>query len=78
MLRRGTFSGSNAVIIFGGHEDPMSTVGIKLLWKNAQKNERKNRTSEAMNKIIPILNPFSTNLPCSPFRLASREASRHH
>jgi hypothetical protein len=31
----------------------ISIEGERLLWKNAQKNEEKNNTSEAMNKIIP-------------------------
>ena len=44
----------------GGHEQPSSGVGAKLLWKNAQKKAKKNKTSEAINKIIPHRRPFVT------------------
>jgi hypothetical protein len=44
----------------GGHIIPISNVGERLLWKKAQKNERKKNTSETMNKIIPHFIPVST------------------
>lgn len=44
----------------GGQVIPNSTVGDKLLWKNAQKNETKKNTSETINKIIPHRNPIVT------------------
>lgn len=36
---------------------PISTLGDKLEAKNAQKKEKKNITSETINKIIPKRNP---------------------
>jgi hypothetical protein len=40
-------------MIFGGHVIPISTVGANLEWKKAQKNETKNKTSDAIKRIIP-------------------------
>lgn len=50
----------------GGHVDPSSIVGDRLLWKNAQKNDAKNSTSEMMNRIIPHRNPLVTIFVWSP------------
>ena len=44
----------------GGHVHPSLGVGARLLWKNAQKNEKKNATSDVINKIIPIRRPATT------------------
>jgi hypothetical protein len=41
------------VIPFGGQIAPISTTGIKAAAKKAQKNAKKNITSDKMNKIIP-------------------------
>lgn len=73
----GMFSGSKGVIPFGGHNCPISTEGEMLLWKNPQKNDEKNRTSEAMNRTIPVFRPFVTSLKCSPCINDSRVTSRH-
>jgi hypothetical protein len=59
--------GLNGWIPVGGQADPSSIVGDSLLWKNAQKNDAKNRTSEIMNKIIPHRSPLVTVLVCSPW-----------
>jgi hypothetical protein len=56
----------NGVIPVGGHVEPNSIAGDRLLWKKAQKNEMKKNTSEMMNKIIPHRNPFVTIFVCSP------------
>lgn len=42
-------------------------MGDSLLWKNAQKNDAKNRTSEIMNRIIPHRSPLVTVLVCNPW-----------
>jgi len=42
----------------GGKTPPISCVGPKLEWKNAQKKPKKNIISDTINKIIPIFNPF--------------------
>ena len=44
----------------GGQTDPTSTVGVKLLWKKAQKNLTKKNTSDTMNKAMPQRKPSST------------------
>ena len=61
----------------GGHLLPSSIFGANLLWKNAQKNEKKNRTSEVMNKTIPIRSPVITGVLWYPCNLPSRDTSRH-
>jgi len=53
-------------------------VGEILLWKKAQKKDAKNRTSEAMNRIMPVFSPFMTELECNPWVELSRWMSRHH
>lgn len=50
----------------GGQVAPISILGERLLWKNAQKKEIKKKISEIMNKIIPHRNPFVTNKVCLP------------
>jgi hypothetical protein len=58
--------------------DPSSIVGDRLEWKNAQKNDTKNRTSNTINKIIPHRSPVVTTFVCSPWYVPSRVTSRHH
>jgi len=54
------------VIPVGGHLRPISIVGARLLWKKAQKKEKKNSTSEVINRIIPHRSPFITIEVWSP------------
>jgi hypothetical protein len=56
----------NGIILNGGHIDPISILGDKLLWKKAQKKDKKKKISETMNKIIPHRNPFVTKIVCLP------------
>jgi len=58
VLRSGTFMGLKDLMWLGGQLRPISMFGEILEWKYAQKNEKKNRTSEVMNRIIPIFNPL--------------------
>ena len=60
VLSKGTEKGFNTSIPWGGHIVPISMAGAKLLWKNAQKKEKKKQTSEAINNNIPNFNPFLT------------------
>lgn len=60
VFRRGILMGLKGVIEAGGQAWPSSTVGEILLWKNAQKNDTKKNTSEAMNSTIPVFSPFMT------------------
>lgn len=47
-------------MLTGGHSRPNSTAGVNLEWKNAQKKEKKNITSDVMNIIIPVFSPVNT------------------
>lgn len=60
VFRRGTLKGFRGLIPAGGQQQPNSGVGDSLLWKNAQKKAKKNRTSEVMKRIIPHRSPFVT------------------
>jgi hypothetical protein len=72
--------GLNGWIPVGGQVDPTSSsvVGDGLVWKNAQKNETKNKISETMNRIIPHCRPFVTIFVCNPWNIPSWVTSRHH
>ena len=63
---------------YGGHIEPTSILGDKLLWKNAQKNLKKKKISEIINKAIPQRKPNSTIDVCKPWIAPSRLISRHH
>ena len=78
VFRRGTWKGLNAIIPAGGHWRPISIDGAKLLWKKAQKNEKKNKISDVINKIIPHRRPLDTTRVWSPWWVPSRLISRHH
>lgn len=41
VFKKGTSQGLNTTIPFGGHIEPMSIAGERLLWKNAQKKSKK-------------------------------------
>lgn len=60
MFNRGIEKGSKGRIPVGGQQAPISTEGVNLLWKKAQKKEKKNIISEIINKIIPHRKPFTT------------------
>jgi len=77
VFRRGTPQGLNTIIPWGGQLDPISTLGAKLEWKNAQKKDTKKNTSEVIKRIIPIRRPSSTILVWNPWKVLSREISRH-
>jgi len=58
VLTKGKPHGSIGCVPLGGHTHPIKTEGARLKWKKAQKNAKKNNTSETINKIIPNFNPF--------------------
>lgn len=58
--------------------DPSIGVGASLLWKKAQKKEKKKATSEMMKRIIPIRRPLTTGEVWFPMMVLSRDMSRHH
>ena len=78
VFNNGTVNGLKARILVGGQTIPISRVGLNLLWKYLQKKEKKNITSETINKIMPHRIPSSTTELWCPWRLASRLTSRHH
>jgi hypothetical protein len=53
VFNKGMLKGLKASIPTGGQTNPNSKLGASELLKYAQKNEKKNNTSEAMNKTIP-------------------------
>lgn len=40
--------------------NPISIEGDTIEWKNIQKNEKKNKTSDKMKNSIPNFNPWVT------------------
>lgn len=58
MFSKGTPQGLNGTILTGGQIPPISIAGDRLAWKYAQKNAKKNITSDTINKIIPERSPF--------------------
>lgn len=77
VFNNGTPHGLNGIILAGGQTKPISIEGDRLEWKNAQKNAKKNITSESINSIIPDLKPHCTCSVWSPLNVASRITSRH-
>lgn len=78
VFRSGTLNGLSGLIPVGGQAQPNSGVGANLLWKNAQKNAKKNSTSDVINRIIPHRKPFVTYVVWWPIKVLSRITSRHH
>lgn len=78
MFNKGIWKGLNPWIPVGGQIAPTSIFGDNLLWKNAQKNETKRKTSEIINKIIPHRKPTPTLKEWNPWSVPSRLISRHH
>jgi len=60
VFNKGTSKGFNTSIPTGGQTEPNVTSGPNEEWKKAQKNEKKNNTSDVINNIIPIFKPFCT------------------
>lgn len=60
VFNKGIWNGLKGWIPKGGQYIPISIVGANLLWKNAQKKEKKNKTSDRINKIIPQRKPVVT------------------
>lgn len=69
--------GLNLLIPLQGHFCPIKISGDNEEWKNAQKKDKKKKTSDVINNIIPIFNPFKTSLVCRLSNVDSRTTSRH-
>lgn len=78
VFNKGILNGLKGWINLGGHIDPNSTLGERLLWKKAQKKAVKNKISEIINKIIPHFIFLKTIIVWLPWKVASRQMSRHH
>ena len=59
VFNKGTENGLRGSIPIGGQITPISTEGDRLLWKNAQKKLKKNKTSDTINNKKPIFNPVT-------------------
>jgi len=77
VFNKGTLQGLKVKIPAGGHLEPSSTLGANLEWKNAQKKDKKKKTSEVINKIIPHRSPDTTTWVWEPWNAPSRDTSRH-
>jgi hypothetical protein len=53
VFNNGILKGLKGKTPSGGHTLPSSKQGLSLLWKKAQKKEKKKRISEIINRIIP-------------------------
>lgn len=78
VFNNGTWNGLKINTPKGGHMLPNSIVGDRLLWKKAQKKLTKKKISDTINRIIPQRSPNSTGSVCRPWKVPSREISRHH
>lgn len=78
MFNKGKPQGSKGSIPTGGHTQPTLIAGLKLQWKNAQKKEKKNITSDAIKRSIPNLIPFCTLKLWCPSNVASITISLNH
>lgn len=77
VFRSGTFMGLKGLVDEGGQFCPISIFGLTLEWKYDQKKLMKNNTSDVINKIMPIFNPFITIFWCIPSFLASLDVFFH-
>lgn len=77
VFSKGCPYGLIAIISVGGHTIPVLIVGVHEYQKNAQKNPKKNKTSDAINTIIAIRIESVVCTVCWP-ELDSRVTSRHH
>jgi hypothetical protein len=57
VFSNGIFKGLRVFIPIGGQIEPRMILGDRLEGKKAQKNEKKNITSETMNRMMPSLKP---------------------
>ena len=71
MFNNGTEKGLRGSIPKGGQQTPISIAGDKLLWKNAQKKDKKNKTSETINNKKPIFKPFTVAFVWKPWLVDS-------
>ena len=77
VFNKGNSKGFTGSIPIGGHWDPSSIVGVKALWKKAQKIAIKNRASDTINNMTPIFIPFWTANVWSPKKVLSDIISRN-
>lgn len=77
VFNKGMLIGLKAIISCGGQLIPNSTLGEILLWKNAQKKEVKNKTSEIINNNIPTWRPTVTCFLWFPCSIVSEKTFFH-
>ena len=66
VFSKGMAVGFKASMPSGGQFVPISIVGANLLWKKAQKKEKKKSISDEIKSIIPCLSPVCTFIVCRP------------
>lgn len=71
VFKKGKPQGFKTVIPYGGQIAPIAIDGIKLEWKKAQKNAKKNIISDKINKSIPWRKPKRTFFVWFPSKVAS-------
>lgn len=77
VFSRGIPHGESGDTPRGGQTAPISMLGLSLLWKKAQKKEKKKRTSETIKKTTPKRIPLLRGVEWNPWKVASRITSRH-
>jgi len=77
VFNKGMFIGLKGITLRGGQICPNSKVGEILLWKKAQKKEKKNRISDKIKSNIPICKPTVTCKLWLPCLEVSEKTSRH-
>jgi len=77
VLRNGTSKALNTKIPAGGQFLPTSTFGLRLLWKKAQKKDKKKNTSDTINNTMPQRSPKLTNEVWNPWEAPSIVTSFH-
>ena len=60
VFNRGSSLGFIANVPIGGHKVPISILGDKALWKNAQNIAKKKSASEIIKSPTPKFKPFCT------------------
>lgn len=78
VFNKGIWNVFKGVTPTGGHWHPILWSGESLLWKNLQKNLKKNITSLQIKSKNPILWDDCTQFVCDPPYTTSRSTSRHH
>ena len=70
VFKNGIWKGSIEITEKGGQIDPISLLGVNLLWKKAQNQPKKNIISLKIKRIILIFKFVLTSKLCTPIILS--------